>query len=121
MRWSRKEVALELGAVLRARDGQGKFKLKTKFLYIRLECALRTDENIGTDSHAPPSHRRFSKLDIKADSTRQVQLSEKEEVAQDTVVMEADEERYQRLNHHEKRDDTSNQCGWLEDDDIEDF
>ncbi|KZT63178.1 P-loop containing nucleoside triphosphate hydrolase protein [Daedalea quercina L-15889] len=95
--WSRRDVALELGGVLKARD------------------------LLGARPHsAPPTHRRFSRLEFSQGSGGLVQLSEEGDDAPEDVA-EEDEEAMHGCGRAAGSEDEPRARGWLSDDDIEDF
>ncbi|OBZ77252.1 Cell cycle checkpoint protein RAD17 [Grifola frondosa] len=92
--WSQRDVALELGAVLKARD--------------------QSDRNPA----APPlTYRLFSRLEFSQDAVGLEQLAEDGDVSFD-VTFANDESRLQKGAGSEEG---VRECSWLEDDDIEDF
>ncbi|KAH9923879.1 Rad17 cell cycle checkpoint protein-domain-containing protein, partial [Fomitopsis serialis] len=94
--WSRRNIALEIGGVLKARDLAGR-----------------------RPNSAPPTHRMFSRLEFSQGSAGPVQLSED---GGDTPEDDPDvDEGPVSGSRAAEAEEESRAHGWLEDDDIEEF
>ncbi|KAH9949687.1 Rad17-domain-containing protein [Amylocystis lapponica] len=90
--WSMRDVALELGAVLRVREGT------------------------GGSAGAPPTHRLFSRLEFGRAASGLEQLAEDEDAHEDEAPPEDETPRFGRGTEEQEE-----AGGWLEEDEIEDF
>ncbi|CCM03469.1 uncharacterized protein FIBRA_05602 [Fibroporia radiculosa] len=111
--WSRREIALELGAVLRMRDFAGVFDMTDSRVLIR-------SNGFPGDSSAPSTHRSFSRLDFVKDVGGLAQLTEDGKEDRDHISDE-DDDATRITTATGDREGGEDGGGWLEGDDIEDF
>lgn len=98
--WTPTKVALELGAIVKA----------------------RSQRRAQLDFPAPPSSSRFfSHLQFTTESSGRLELANEGEIAPDISLLEDEHDHYTPQPQNDQQHPGSTIGGWLEDDDIEDF
>jgi len=92
--WTRQDIALELGAVLKARDMSG-----------------------HRAHQAPHTHRLFSRMPFSKGTSGLTELADEDDAQQDALEMEETQDAFGTGRLQESEADLG---GWLDDDDIED-
>ncbi|KAI0079145.1 Rad17-domain-containing protein [Panus rudis PR-1116 ss-1] len=102
--WTRRNVALEVGAVLKARQ----------------QRASQTNTSPGIPM-PPPSHSLFSYLPFSKESSGRLEVANENDIPEEVDVVAPGEDTFGTRDADEEKPSASTDHGWLEDDDIEDM